>query len=69
MTSRAEPTASRDVIANGKKVVWRHASPPGSVMIGAITLTSCASEADVTRSACLSSEMSRLPTTTASSTE
>ena len=41
----------------------------GSVMIGAITFTSCARQAEVTRSACLSNEMSRLPTTTASSTE
>jgi hypothetical protein len=56
-------------MANGKNVVWRQASPPGSVMIGAITFTSCARQADVTRSACLINEMSRLPTTTASSTE
>ena len=38
-------------------------------LIGAMTLTSCASEALRTRSACLSSEISRLPTTTASRTE
>jgi hypothetical protein len=69
LTSSALPTASREVMANGKNVVCRQAGPPGSVMIGAITLTSWASEAEVTRSACLSSEMSRLPTTTASSTE
>ena len=56
-------------MANGKNVVWRQAGPPGSVMIGAMTLTSWASDADVTRSACLSSEISRLPTTTASITE
>ena len=61
--------ARREVTANGKKVVCRQAGPPGSVMIGAITLTSCASDALVTRSACFSSEMSRLPNTTASATE
>jgi hypothetical protein len=63
------PRASRVVVAKGKKVVCRQAGPPGSVMIGAITLTSWARDAAVTRSACRSSEMSRLPTTTASSTE
>ena len=40
------PDASRLVIENGKKVVCRQAGPPGSVMIGAITLTSWASDAD-----------------------
>ncbi len=63
------PVASREVSANGKNVVCRQAGPPGSVMIGAITLTSWASDALVTRSACLSSEISRLPNTTASATE
>ena len=37
-------------------------------MIGAITLTSCASDAECTRSVCRSSEISRFPTTTASAT-
>ncbi len=54
---------------NGKNVVWRHAPPPVSVMIGAITFTSCARLADVTRSLCLSSVIMRLPSTTASATE
>ncbi len=62
------PDASRLVIENGKNVVCRQAGPPGSVMIGAITLTSWASDAEVTRSLCLSSVISRLPTTTASAT-
>jgi hypothetical protein len=57
------------VIANGKKIVCRQAGPPGSVMIGAITLTSWARHAAFTRSACFSKEISRLPTTTASVTE
>ena len=68
-SSSASPCASREVIEKGKKVVWRQAMPPGSVMIGAITFTSWARLADVTRSACFSSEISRLPKTTASATE
>ena len=62
------PAASREACANGWKVVCRQAGPPGSVMIGAITLTSWARQATVTRSLCRSSEISRLPTTTASVT-
>ena len=34
--------AMRAVIPKGKNLVWRHAAPPGSVMIGAMALTSCA---------------------------
>ena len=56
------------MIENGKNVVWRHAAPPGSVMIGAMTLTSCARDAERTRSACCSRVISRSPKTTASST-
>ena len=37
--------------AKGWKIVWRHAGPPVSVMIGAMTLTSWARQAAVTRSA------------------
>jgi hypothetical protein len=40
LSSSVSPRASRDVIANGWNVVWRHAGPPGSVMIGAMTFTS-----------------------------
>ena len=56
------------MIANGWKVGCRQAGPPGSVMIGAITFASCARHATATRSLCRSSEISRLPTTTASVT-
>jgi len=59
------------VSENGWNVVCRQARPPlsaGSVMIGAITLTSWASDAACTRSVWRSSEISRLPTTTASAT-
>ena len=56
------------MIANGWNVGCRQAAPPGSVMIGAITLTSWAIEAACTRSVCRSSEISRFPTTTASAT-
>jgi hypothetical protein len=56
------------VCSNGWKIVWRQAGPPGSDLIGAMTLTNCARLAAVTRSACLSSEMRR-PPTTASVTE
>ncbi len=56
-------------MANGKKIVCRQAGPSGSVMIGAITLTSCARHTAFTRSACFSKQMRRLPTTTASVTE
>src|ERR1700722_14762873 len=68
------PDASRLVIENGKKVACRQAGPPGSVMIGAITLTSWAGDAggardaEVTRSLRRRSVISRLPTTTASAT-
>src|SRR5665648_785840 len=62
------PTAYRDVRANGWNVVCRQMRPPGSVMIGAITFTSCARLAACTRSLCRSREISRLPTTTASAT-
>ena len=68
-SSRVTPRARREVTANGKKVVWRHAGPPGSVMIGAMTFTSWARLAAVTRSAWRMSEISRLPNTTASTTE
>ena len=50
-SSSVTPRARREVTANGKNVVWRHAGPPGSVMIGAMTFTSCARLAAVTRSA------------------
>ena len=63
------PDASRLVTENGKNVVCRQAGPPGSVMIGAITLTSWARDAAVTRSWFFSSVISRLPRTTASATE
>ena len=59
--------ARRAVMANGKQIVCRQAGPPGSVMIGAITLPSCARHTPFTRSACFSTR--RLPTTTASVTE
>jgi hypothetical protein len=67
-TRSTSPLASREVIANGWKIVCRHAGPPASERIGAITLTSWAWQATVTRSECRSSEISRLPTTTASAT-
>ena len=54
--------------AKGWKMVCRQAGPPGSVRIGAITLTSWARQAMPTRSACRSRVISRLPTTTASAT-
>src|SRR3954454_12691380 len=60
--------AYRAVNANGWKIVCRHARPPGSVRIGPITFTSCARQAIFTRSACRSNVISKLPTTTASST-
>lgn len=53
---------------NGWNVVCFHTAPPGSVMIGAITLTSWASDAECTRSVCRSSEISSDPTTMASAT-
>ena len=49
-------------------MVCRHAGPSGSVRMGAMTLTSWARQAAVTRSLCRSSAISRLPTTTASVT-
>jgi hypothetical protein len=52
---------------NGQKMVCRQAGPPVSVMMGAITLTSCARQAAVTRSAWLSSEMQQPPKASASS--
>ena len=58
--------ARRAVTENGWNVVWRQAGPPGSVMIGAMTLTSCARLAARTRSAFLSSVIIRSPNTTAS---
>ena len=62
------PRAYRAAWANGWKVVCRQAGPPGSVMIGAMTLTSWARQAAVTRSQWRSSVISRLPSTTASAT-
>ena len=62
------PRARREVVAKGKNVDFRHAGPCGSAAMGAITFTSCAIEALVTRSACRSSDISRLPTTTPSAT-
>ena len=67
-TWRTSPTACCEAWAKGWKVVWRQLRPPGSVMIGAMTLTSCASDAACTRSVLRRSEMSRFPTTTASAT-
>jgi len=64
--SSTSPRACRAVNANGSKIACRHAGPPGSVRIGAITLTSWAWHATDTRSAWLSSVISRSPTTTAS---
>ena len=43
--------ARREVTANGKNVVCFHATPPGSVMMGAITFTNWARLAELTRSA------------------
>ena len=63
------PARAGEVTENGKNVVCRQAAPPGSVMIGAITLTSCARRREPTRSLCFSSVISRLPSTTASATE
>ena len=60
------PRAAADAAANGWKIVWRQAAPPGSVMIGAIAFTSWARQAIFTRSAFRSSVMSNVPTTTAS---
>jgi hypothetical protein len=65
-TSSTCPAAWREVRAKGWKVVCFQASPPGAVMIGAMTLTSWASEAEATRSLWRSREISRLPKTTAS---
>src|SRR5258705_6171911 len=56
------------MVANGWKVLCRHAGPPGSVRIGAITLTSWAWQATGTRSLWRSRQISRPPTTTASAT-
>src|SRR6476469_3096266 len=68
-TRSTVPRPCRDVSENGWNVVCRHAGPPGSDRIGAITLTSWARQAILTRSAWRSNEISRLPTTTASTTE
>ena len=65
---RTSPCANRAVSANGWKIDCRHAGPPGSHLIEPMVLTSWAWQAAVTRSLCLSSVMSREPTTTASST-
>ena len=62
------PRANAAAWANGWKIVWRQAGPPGSVRIGAMTFTSCAWHAIPTRSAWRSRVMSRLPTTAASTT-
>ena len=62
------PRAYLEVRAKGWKIVCRHAGPPASVRIGAMTLTSCARQATPTRSACLSKVINKLPTTTASCT-
>nr|BFE79857.1 hypothetical protein GCM10020093_024580 [Planobispora longispora] len=67
-TRSTSPRACRAVSAKGWKIVCRQAGPPGSVLIGAITLASWAWQATPTRSALRSSVMSRLPTTTASVT-
>lgn len=67
-TSRTWPRPYFEACANGKNVVCRQAGPPGSVMIGAITLTSWARQATVTRSACRSRAIRSEPKTTASMT-
>ena len=67
-TRRTVPRAYRATCANGWKVDWRQAGPPGVVRIGAMTLTSWAWHAMPTRSACRSRLTRRLPTTTASVT-
>ena len=67
-TSRTWPRPYCEAWAKGKKVVCRQAGPPGSVMIGAMTLTSWARQATVTRSACRSRAMRSEPKTTASVT-
>ena len=54
--------------ANGQKIDCRHAGPPASLRIGAMTLTSCAWLAILTRSPWRSSELRKVPTTTASVT-
>ena len=48
LTSNVDPVARRDVSEKGKNVVWRQAGPDGSVMIGAMTFTSCARAGVVT---------------------
>ena len=48
-------------------MVWRQAGPPGSVMMGPITLTSWARQATLTRSAWFISTISAPPLTSASS--
>ncbi|MDI2022051.1 hypothetical protein PJL18_02580 [Paenarthrobacter nicotinovorans] len=60
--------ASSAIRANGWKMVCFQAGPFSSERIGAITLTSCAWLAIFTRSPWRSSELSRVPTTTASVT-
>lgn len=67
-TSRTSPRPYFEAWEKGKNVVWRQAGPPGSVMIGAMTLTSCARQATVTRSACRSRAIRSEPKTTASMT-
>jgi hypothetical protein len=61
------PRPKRLICAKGWKIVCRHAGPPFSVMIGAITLTSWARQAAFTRSAWLRSEMQAPPKASASS--
>ena len=67
-TRSTSPWAYFEVSAKGWKMVCFQTGPSGSAMIGAMTLTSWAWLADHTRSVWRSSEMSRLPTTTASAT-
>jgi hypothetical protein len=62
------PFAIRAIRANGQKIVCRHAGPPSSERIGAITFTSWAWLAIFTRSPCRSRLCRNVPTTTASVT-
>ena len=68
MSCSTVPAAWRLVRANGWNVVCFQARPPGSVMIGAMTLTSWARLAACTRLVLRRSVISRSPTTTASAT-
>ena len=65
---RTTPRAVVAAIANTCALVCRHAGPPSTVRMSGMTLTSWATQAIRTRSACRSRLMRRLPTTSASVT-